>query len=204
MKTRLERARHSLLGCRKSTALRVLPLALIAMGSLRAATIDTVTANAPTYEVGSGSIYAVGGIATGGLVKFAGPGAAACESLASSCALVFSFDVVHNSGPAVFLYFEYTITSLNDVVWNVTSGKDVYAEGTAVAGISVPVSGSAVVPNGSIRFYFSSTGSFTVDIPTNSIDFSASSTSSGVPEPSTVALTLSGAAALALLRRRRK
>lgn len=201
MNSRLERARRFLLGRCKTTALRVAPLALLAMGTMHAAVIGpNVTVTGPAFGFGGGSLFSTsvaGPHGTG--VKFSGLAIATCD--ASACLLQFDFDVQNDSGPTVQLDYEFTFSNpnLEPINWFFSNGDALgYASGADDA------SGSIEVNNGTVRFFAATAGleGFFMNIPSNSIDFTPGAPTSGVPEPSSVVLMLAGGGALLIIRRR--
>lgn len=215
MTSRLARARSFLLGASRSTALRVAPLALLALGALQAA---TVTVDGPTFQIGGGSITStVINTPNGPGVKFFGSASSDFSLPTSTHILEFDFLVQNSGGPTTQLDFVLTPFFQDNLDYQVTDGAEtVYDFGSFgpivigefdmfafnVVAISPLINGSTPVTNGTVRFSFSSQNAFSIDIPNDSIDFTP--TASAVPEPGTMALALGGAAVLAVVRRRRQ
>ncbi|MEZ5404107.1 MAG: VPLPA-CTERM sorting domain-containing protein [Bryobacteraceae bacterium] len=201
MNSRLARAHRFLTGRLKATALRVAPLALLAMGSMQAAVVlPDVNVTGPTFGFGSGSIFSTPIMGTNGTgLKFSGFASSDCD--ASACLLQFDFDVQNSGGPTALLDYAFTFQNFSSspINWFFSNGDSTqYASGQGDG------SGSVEVDNGTVRFFaVSSFGDgFSMDIPSNSIDFTPAAATNGVPEPASAVLMLVGAGAMLVIRRR--
>ena len=174
--------------------LRLAPLALLATSLLPAASISGVYFTALPTLVGTGTVQASSFVtADGHAVKLQGVFEADCTAL---CTVEIAANFANSLGGGILLHYDFTFSHSTG---NFARDWGFYdASSNVLASGAGDALGDVLIHPGFLRFTATSGDAFTLTVPGNSIDLSPSA----VPEPTTVALSLTGLAVLAATRRR--